>query len=203
MSWQNPSSRTQTQIQTPPLPLPQILVLLMLPRERSRSLSATFGKVISQSDTEAEAVKSINPAYLPLTDTNRGRISRLTSKLHQGQGLKRLVGARCIQNHVAGACRHQWAESDAEERAGRAKERSWPPFQHQDRAENEAPLLLLEGTSQLVMSYLTAAARLARCSHMGCLSAYINMRDWTGCRADRKRAGTVLVFRKSSYFCQF
>lgn len=74
------------------------------------SLSATLGKVISQFDVEAEAVKSGNPAYLPLTDTNRRHISRLTSEMHQGQGLKRPVGARCIQNHVtgrSGACQHQ------------------------------------------------------------------------------------------------
>lgn len=79
-------------------------------QESAHSLSATFGKVISQSDVKAEAVKSINPAYLPLTHTNRGHISRLTSKMHQGHELKRPVGARCIQNHVtgrSGACRHQ------------------------------------------------------------------------------------------------
>lgn len=57
-----------------------------------------------------EAATPINPAYRPLTDTNRGHISRLTSKMHQGQGLKRPVGAGCIQKHVtgrSGACRHR------------------------------------------------------------------------------------------------
>lgn len=74
-------------------------------QENSQSLSATFGKVIQRPDVESEADKSINPAHPPLlTDTN------LTSKMHQGQRLKRPVGARCIQNHVtgpSGTCRHQ------------------------------------------------------------------------------------------------
>lgn len=43
------------------------------------------------------------------------------------------------------------------------------------------------------MSYLTAAARLARRSHVSWQSAYVIMRDGIGCCADRKGAGTVFV----------
>lgn len=106
MSWQNPS---WTQTQTPSSSSRNIHTAHAASR-KSLILSATFGKVISQSDVEAEAVKSINPVYLPLTDANTGHISRLTSKRYQGQELKRPVRARCIQKHVtgrSGACRHR------------------------------------------------------------------------------------------------